>query len=123
MAYRVIKVVNEYTVMVTPEWRVWKYKVGGCLVRATNYSISKSPGVRREAKEILCKNLINSKIELKNASGISSAGVLQADIWFEGQSLAELLSHLERGKPAKKSKKELHAEAAEPVAEISAAGK
>ncbi len=122
MAFKVIKIVNEYTVMVTPEWRVWKHKMGGCLVRASDYNISTKADVRRDAKKILRDTLMGKSIELKNVSGISGSGtsgtgVLRAEIWFEGQSVAKLMSGLKAGKAPKA--KAVKAEA-EPVAEIAA---
>lgn len=120
MAFRVIKIVNEYTVMITPEWRVWKHKMGGNKVRATDYNISSKADVRRDAKKALLKNVLGKTVELKNISGISGSGVLMAEIWCDGSSVAELMRGLASGKTKKKAAPKAVTEA--PVAEIAAEG-
>ncbi|MCC7303441.1 MAG: hypothetical protein IT233_12450 [Bacteroidia bacterium] len=121
MAFKVIKIVNEYTVMIAPEWRVWKHKMGGKKVRATDYSISSKADVRRDAKKQLLNNVLGKTIEIRNISGISSSGILMAEIWCEGQSVARLMQGLKPGKVAKKAAAP-RAVKEEPVAEIAAEG-
>lgn len=121
MAFKVIKIVNEYTVMIAPEWRVWKHKAGGNKVRATDYSISTKVDVRRDAKKALLKHVLGKTIELKNISGISGSGLLLSEIWCDGQSIASLMSGLSAGKP-KKKKAPAPAAVQAPVAEIAAEG-
>jgi endonuclease YncB( thermonuclease family) len=105
MAFRVIKIVNEYTVIVTPEWRIWKHNKGGDLVRISGYTIPKKSSIRYDAKKRLQNLLLNQEIELRNITGITEGGSLVSEVYVNGENVAALMASLSVTPKAKSAPK------------------
>ena len=99
MAFKVVRIVNENTLMVYPEWRMRKLNKGGKYVRLFGYKIpDKNKSAKNAAISTLAGELLGKDVTLENPRKLTPNGYVICDVLIGKKNVKDFFPEFQSDK-------------------------